>query len=423
MSPKIDNLPEGGIEEVLGQLIEYVTRSEEERSEEKEEQKSKTPALKFFICRAHGYQLGELRERIKTQLRDEDLNHYPREFFESHLFEERRLDDDVSHVIITTPAYERDDHFVFYLKDGYLRIFTVERRKWTERTVEKLINYLPSLDRLFVSSNDLVDIINEVDGNIDGFTAKHNSVFDEVGLSLQLHGGKHKYLDKMEEQYGVQPTRLEFNKTNSPTIKSNATLNGYGSVPWIESGPPGLGLDTTLGMTEEYVQKDKQKFEVEHAPRTRKLSESHSQEITSNWFIEDGKGLPRLEDTEVETIQFEPGVGVDGYTTVELVEDVPHPTEFEDREIPSRERLIEKLREDIVDKKDRYEFSEWEDGNFLVFDTIRNEPFSLTVNERNIQVHAKETTTADSLSDFYHIIHDEFSTDYQVEKHSQKVSV
>lgn len=424
MKPNLENLTGEDIDTIVGELVGFVTRTDEEISEEKEQKTTKTPELKFFIARGHEYELGNLEEIVETLLRDESLKDYEYTFFEEHLFEEQKLNEDTSYVRISTPEYDRHDHFIFYLKDNYLRVFTVERRHWTKRTVEKLIRYLPSLDRVFLSSEDLVDIVNQVEGDVDGFTAKYDTVFDDRDMSIQLHGGEQHYLTDLEEDYGVQPTRLEFNKTNSPRIEGTANRDGYGSIPRVQQSEPGFGNDTTLELTNQYVKKDQENFEVEYAPRKLSYKDEQAIQEISDYDIEDSKDAPEPADDDTpDSVAVDGGFSIEGYTTVELVEHIPNKKTDPDQESPSFEQLVEGLREKILDKKHRYDFSEWEEGNFFVFDGERNEPFEITIQGKNILLHAKATTTADSLSDFYSIIHNELSTNYQVKKHSEKISV
>ncbi|KAA9404149.1 hypothetical protein Har1131_17430 [Haloarcula sp. CBA1131] len=411
------------IETIVGELVDFVTRTDGEISEEKEKKTTKTPELKFFIARGHEYELGRLEETVEAQLRDESLNDYEYTFFEEHLFEEQKLNENTSYVRISTPEYDRHDHFIFFIEEDYLRVFTVERRHWTKRTVEKLIRYHPSLDRVFLSSEDLVDIVNKVEGDIDGFTAKYNTAFDDRKMSIQLHGGEERYLTDLENDYGVQPTRLEFSKTNSPRIEGTANRDGYGSIPRVQQSEPGFGNDTTLELTNQYVEKDQENFEVEHAPRRLFYRDEQSVQEISDLDVEDSKDGPVPSDNDTaDSVAVDGGFTIEGYTTVELVEHIPNKKTDPDQESPSFEQLAEGLRENILDKKHRYDFSEWEEGNFFVFDGKRNEPFEITINETNILLHAKATTTADSLSDFFSIIHRELSTNYQVKKHSERIA-
>jgi hypothetical protein len=423
MQLNLQNLTGNDIDTIIGKLVDFVTRTDEEISDEKRKKRTKTPELKFFIARGNQYKLGDLEETVESQLRDESLNDYEYDFFEEHLFKEQKLNNDTSHVQISTPQYDRYDHFIFHLRDEYLRVFTVERRYWTKRTVEKLIRYHPSLDRIFLSSEDLVDIVNEVEGDVDGFTAKYDTVFDERNMSIQLHGGKEEYLTDLEASYGVQPTRLEFSKENSPRIEATANRNGYGSIPRVQQSEPSFGNSTTIEIANQYAEKDQQNFKVEHSPRKLSYRDEQTIQDISDFEVEGSKDIPDPSDKDSpDSVAVDGGFTIEGYTTVELVEHIPSEEENPDQKSPSFEQLVENLREKILDKKRRYNFSEWEEGNFFVFDGERNEPFEITINKTNILLHAKATTTANSFSDFYNIIHNELSTNYQVRKHSEKIS-
>ena len=79
------------------------------------------------------------------------------------------------------------------------------------------------------------------------------------------------------------------------------------------------------------------------------------------------------------------------------------------------------LEADILDGKQQYEFSEWERGNYMVFDKDHGEQFEITVKGADLLIHAKESTTSSSLRDFCSLIFEEFDSTYSLEKTSRKL--
>jgi hypothetical protein len=105
------------------------------------------------------------------------------------------------------------------------------------------------------------------------------------------------------------------------------------------------------------------------------------------------------------------GFTVEGFTTLQLIEK---------EESSNRESTpAEKLKEEILERKRRYEYTEWEPGNYLVFDKKHNEPFEIGVEERDLVVYAKPATTSVTLRDFCNLILEDFNSTYGVEKTSK----
>ncbi len=109
------------------------------------------------------------------------------------------------------------------------------------------------------------------------------------------------------------------------------------------------------------------------------------------------------------------GFTIEGFTTLRLLDEEE---DGGDEKVPT-----ETLKEDILYRKRRYEFSEWEPGNYLVFDKEHNEPFEITVEGRDLVVHAKPATTSVTLRDFCNIILEDFNSTYGFEKTSESLRV
>lgn len=379
----LDNhdLKDAETEYIVSNLISHVAKSDEEIEEEQEEKKPGKTELKVFVAENRGFELGTLDHKVEALAEDKEVNQHVTDFLDAHNFSEERLNDEVSFVEITTPNYERTDQFVFVDQGQYLRVITAERRTWTKKTVEKLVQYLPSLERLFLSSDDLRDIVDSLpDTSIAGFTAKFHAYHSEKSVTIQFHGGTEADLEKVEEEFGAKPTRLAFNQSNSPeaVVQSSVDRKGYYKQTSVLRGYEQLGLETLEQIFEEYGKHDQQHFGVEFVPKREPVKD---------------------------------GFAMEGYTTVCLRE----------QEGDGRRELSEKLAEDILGRKRRFKYSAWEEGNFLVFDTETGEPFEISVEGRDIVLHAKEATTSTTLRDFCHILLEEFNSTYRLEKRSGEV--
>jgi len=376
----IDNhaLKDKDTEEIVSVLIDHVSKSDEEVQREREEG-SRTTELKVFVAENKGFELGTLSQEIQKLAESEDTTKHVDSFITEHNFVEERLNKKVSYVEIHTPNYERTDQFVFLDNADYLKVLTAERRDWTKKTVENLLRYVPDLDRLFLSSEDLRDIVTGLPKTtISGFTAKYHSYHTDKRVTIQFHGGTESDLQKVEEVFGARPTRLEFDQANSPTkaIHSSVDRQGYFKLTRVRRGSEQKGVETLQQIFHDYEEHDREHFEVEFTPRR---------------------------------IPLKSGFTIEGFTTLQLIEK----EEDGDDKTPS-----EKLKGEILERKRRYDYTVWEPGNYLVFDKEHNEPFEIGIEDRDLVVYAKPATTSVTLRDFCNLILEDFNSTYGVEKTS-----
>lgn len=377
--------------DIVNVLIDHVTKTDEEVKEEGKKKRRSTE-LKVFIAENKGLELGEIETRVQSLYQSDKLTKYGNDFIDHHTFEEKKINGDVSYLEIGTPKYGRTDQFVLLDKNGYIRVLTAERRKWTKKTVEKLIQYLPELERVYLSPSDIEGLVNTdlEDTDLSGFTAKFNPYYSEKELSIQFHGGESTDLEDVEHHFNARPSRVEFTQSNSPSeaLKGAVRQDGYYSIPRVREGSETKGYETIMALSEGYEKHDRQNFEVEHRPRS----------------------------------SFEDGFSLDGYTTLRLIEEAVDDPEIGITTDGGESSLTETLEERILDGKRRYKYSIWEDGDFLVFDTESREPFQLIVDGQDLVVHAKPATTATTLREFGHIILEEFNSTYRFEKISERIS-
>jgi len=369
-------------QKIVSELIDHVVKSDEEIAVERESKRPQTTELKVFVAETQEFELGTLNREIETLSQLDGATQHAIDFIDEHNFTEESLNEEVSFVEITTPNYKRTDQFIFVSEEQYLKVITAERREWTKKTVEKLIQYLPCLNRLFLSSEDLRDIVDTLPGTtIVGFTAKYHAYHTEKNATIQFHGGTKKDLERVQEEFGAKPTRLEFEQSNSPeaVLHSSVDREGYFKYTSVLQGYEQHGRETLEQIFEEIENHDRQHFGIEFVPQKK----------------------PRGD-----------GFSLEGFTTLRLLEENGN----------SQRELITELQEDILDRKRRYEYSEWDSGNFLVFDKETNEPFEIGIENQDIVLHAKEATSSGTFRDFCHIILDEFNSTYRMEKSSAKVN-
>lgn len=372
----------GETDEVLSVFINHITRTEEEAKDE-EDGKSRKTELKAFVAENEGYELGELTDVITEMAENPRLDSRIQEFISEHNFHEQIIGDNASYVEIDTPKVGRTDQFVFINDGDYLRVITAERRKWTKKTIEHLIDYIPTLERIYLSPSDLEEIVSEgLEGtSISGFTAKYHSYNTNKRISIRFHGGEKEDLDKVEEHFDARPTRLEFDQTNSPSaaIQSSVAQEGHFTFSWIRPGSEAKGLETLADLSSQFEEHDRDNYRIDNEPTLDRLNT---------------------------------GFTVDGFTTLELVENGYN---------SNSANAAQLLEEKILGYKRRYKFSTWEQGKYEVFDTTHNEPFEITVEDGKIALHAKEGTTAASFRDFCTLVLENFNSTYSLNKTSRKL--
>lgn len=375
----------GEIDDVISVFVDHITRSEEEIEKEEDKDRRKTE-VKVFLANNSGFEIGTLNNALQELSEDPELEKYIHRFITEHNFHEEILNDHLSYVEIDTPKRGRTDQFIFIADDDYLRIITAERRKWTKKTAEKLIKYLPSLERVFLTPSDLEEIVQDLYGtSISGFTAKYHSYKTEKRVSIRFHGGTDEDLATVEDVFDAKPTRLEFNQRNSPStaVQSSVAQEGHFTFSSIRPGSEERGAQTLQELSEEYEEHDRKNYQIEHKP---------------------------IRDF------FKGGFTIEGFTALQLIDDT------EEAEPDERDDTADILEEKILNHKRRYEYSIWEHGKFYVFDKDHDEPFEVTVEGDDLTLYAKETTTAATFRDFCSLVFEEFDSTYSLEKTSRKLT-
>lgn len=435
---KFDHLnnPDNG--EIISQFVAHVTKTEEDLAEEARKSKSSTNELKIFIAKNRGFEPLELESIVDNILQDGETNQNPREFFESHHFEIEQLNSEAYHLTIRTPQYERDDDFLLLESNGYLKAITIIRKKWAEKTIEKLIQYLDSLERLFVTSDDLEEVVEQSSKRVlTGFTAKYKPFYKREKVSVQVHGGTSEHLEDVESNFNARPKRIVFSQGStaddnsgitgdggsvpveespSDAVKAAVRQDGYASVPQVRAGSEEIGIETIENVIATYEKTNEEKFEVNHRPERIKPGERNfikqlNLEEAGVWEETDQTdgGLPE----EIRTL--DQGSVIEGVTIWHFEEQMPGDHYPTDREV------ADSLVSEIFDYKDRYSYSEIDDCNFLIYDRRCGEAFEIIISNQQMRVYAKSNTTSASFRAFYQILDEDFNSTYEFDKYGKEL--
>ncbi|WP_154021069.1 hypothetical protein [Haloarcula sp. CBA1127] len=403
-------------EKVLEKFVDFVTKTDEEIAEEGREKKKQSTELKLYTAASNGFEIGQLHNTIQELVASDSLNQAPQQFFEKHTFSIEPVNDEASLLVITTPKYSRDDEFLLIEGDDYLKAVTVVRKTIAEDTIERLIQYIPSLDRIFLSSENLQEIVKEYKKrDLSGFTAKYEPFFKDEYISVQVHGGSDDHLRKVEEDFDARPKRVVFSQRNSPAeaVKGTVSQHGYASIPRVREGSGDVGIETIENIIETTQQKDQENFAVPHRPE--RLTPGDRYFLTQLTLDESGDenetdgGIPEaLRDADQGSV-------LDGLTICVFRE------ELRDEDYPDDDAVAQSLKEDILEYKQRYRYSLIGNNQYLVYDGDRGQSFEVIVSEKDLKVYTRGNTTQEGLRDFYQIIDDEFNSSYSIDKTAKKM--
>lgn len=363
--------------EVLHELVGTVVKSDDEMSDKSTRGGDQTD-LNVYLCDNHGFEIGEIDHWVTRLATDDTITGHTESYVDEHTVSEVVADDHVSVVTITTPAKNREDEFVFVTNEGYLWVLTTVHSDWREKTIENFLNYLPCVERLYLSSEDLERLSDGIaDSRVSGFTAKYHTPGRRRDATLQFSGAETDDLRKAEETFGAKPTRIEFDQTNSPTTAIQGANNNDGrlTIQSVRDGSQEKAVETLLGLTREYQSLDESSFEVHSSPRIDRAGSGYT---------------------------------LSGTTAVELVEP--------DRSDVSDGELVAELTERVLNGS-RYSYAERDSGRKLrVFDGECDETFDIAPEAPDIVLYARETTTALSLRAFVKRVYEHLDSTYRLRK-------
>lgn len=210
-------------DEIKKHLLKSVIKSEEEVKKEKAEKKSKSD-LKIYLVKSIKLKPDELVDSIYDLLESEDISYHFHNFLDRHNFKTIDLCESVYGLIIYTPEYNKEDHFFIFEEKDYWHIWTTARKYWTGKTIEKMIDKHPKLERIFISPEKLeniskIDLRKGLGDNthFSGFVAKDKPFYSDKQISINMYGGDYDDLEKVKKEFHAEPTQITISMKNSPT--------------------------------------------------------------------------------------------------------------------------------------------------------------------------------------------------------------
>lgn len=382
-------------EEIKEYFLNSIMKTEKEIEREEVEKKSKSD-LKVFLIKSLDLHPTDLSESLDELLASEEIGHNFERFIEDHKFIVTELDEDTFGLRIHTPEYKKKDDFVLFIRGGYWHVWTLARRYWTKKTVEKVIDYHPSLERTFINPEELEDITSdqlkeemEEKSHFSGFVAKYKPFYSEKQVSINMYGGTYDDLETVKDEFQAEPSQITITMKNSPV---NCVLgNLHGNEGFIS-------LSTIL---EGYFDWGK------------KIAE-----VTSELFETSDKESFEMEDLAVEMEKGKNGLQYSRFKSYHAFDLEP---QFDYNQDPEEiEKLYEKTLEWFLEKRQGFYGYKWDEDSYHILKKENMDTFQLSKEENNLVLYPLDGCSEKTVKNVCKDISENVFGDLKVKRYSSK---
>ncbi|MFP4001905.1 MAG: hypothetical protein ACLFU5_08405, partial [Thermoplasmata archaeon] len=270
-----DKLKDKSPKEIKEYLLNSVMKTEKEIEREKVEKKSESD-LKIFLIKSLSLHPNDLPNSIDELLESEDIGYNFEKFLKEHKFMVTEINEKTYGLKIHTPEYKKEDDFILFIGDNYWHVWTLARRYWTKKTLEKLVDNHPFLERSFINPEELEELTSknlreEMDekSHFSGFVAKYKPFYSEKQVSINMYGGTYEDLKTVKNEFQAEPTQITISMKNSPVncVLGNLHGNeGFISLSTILEGYYDWGKKITDVASNLFEESDKKSFEMDESP-------------------------------------------------------------------------------------------------------------------------------------------------------------
>ncbi len=392
---KFDKMKGMDKEEIKEDLLESVMKTEKEVEEEKREKKSKSD-LKIFLVRSIDFSPENIDQNINKLSESEDLSHNFSKFLDDHRFSVVELCENVYGLTIHTPEFKKEDDFIVFEKGNYWHVWTLARRYWTKRTIEKMIDHHPGLERTFINPEELEKITSidlkeglENKSHFSGFVAKYKPFYSEKQVSINMYGGTQEDLKTVKEDFGVEPTQITVSMKNSPV---NCVLgNLHGNEGFIS-------LSTIL---ENYFDWGKQIAEISSDLFEKSDKETYEMKESSEEI--------HVENEDIDFTRF------NSYHAFEL-----EPQIEENRDPEEIEEIFERTLEWFLEKKRGYYGYKWDEDTYHILRKSNMDSFQLSKEKHNLVLYPLDRCSEKTIKEVCKEINENILGDITPIKHSSR---
>lgn len=391
-----EKLKEKTSEEIKEHLLNSVMKSEKEIEREEVEKKSKSD-LKIFLVKSLELHPEDLPKSIDEVLDSEEIGHNFKKFLKEHKFIVTEINENIYGLRIHTPEFKKEDDFILYIGDGYWHIWTLARRYWTKKTVEKLIDHHPLLERSFINPEELEDITSknlrkemEEKSHFSGFVAKYKPFYSEKQVSINMYGGTYEDLETVKDEFQAEPTQITITMKNSPVncVLGNLHGNeGFISLSTILEGYFDWGKKIADVASDLFERSDKESFEMKNPPVEME---------------EEKNGLQYIRYKSHHAFTLEP--------------------QF-DKNKEEIDKLFEKTLEWLLEKKQGFYGYKWDEDSYHLLKKENMDSFQLSKQEKDLILYPLEGCSEKTVKNVCKDISENVFSDLGVKRYSSEPAV
>jgi len=243
-------------EEILEVLLKYITVYEEESHLEEFKTKTWHPHLKVFIVRTYEFSPLSISERLKRYYYDKIKDKKFMDFM--NIFTILVVDLFSNNFYLKMENLETKEkfHFIIFSERNYWTIITLTKKEHLKRTILKIVNSIPELEIIKITSRHLENLIHEqgYENNIKGFIAKYKPYQSERNITVDVYGGDLNDLNKIREIFFVEPTSFVYSLRNSPIglVEGKIFFDGNFTLERIIEGNTQLAIETIKNLSNSY---------------------------------------------------------------------------------------------------------------------------------------------------------------------------
>lgn len=382
-------------EEIKESLLKSIMKTKKEAEKERMEKKSKSD-LKIYLVKSIDFQPQDLEEDIDKLRESEDISYNFNNYLENHRFNITKLNDKTFGLTISTPEYKKEDDFIIFVEKGYWHIWTLARRRWTKKTIERLIDHHPKLDRSFINPEDLESLtskdlkaVMEEETHFSGFVAKFKPYYSEKQVSINMYGGDHEDLEIVKNKFDVEPTQITVSMKNSPEncVLGNLHGNeGFISLSTILEGYYDWGKNIAKAASQLFENSDKGTFEIKKHP----------------------------EETQIDKNGFQ-FTRYESYYSFNLEPQFDH-----NRTRENISKLFEKTIEWFLENKRGYYGYKWDEDTYHILRKENMDMFQLSKEEENLVLYPFDRCSEKTIRDVCKEINENIQGDVKPEKYSSE---
>ncbi len=269
--------------------------------------------LKIFIIKTQNITYSSITNHLNNKLNNSNKSYKKRvrNFIDRFLIDTKTLNDSDFLLILTNRFTLKRYYFAVFTRFDYWIVFTLTSRKDCKKTLESLANILDALEIINLTSKHLETIMQEsnYEQDISGFTAKYEPYHlkQERNITVQVHGGHMKDLEKMRSQFSLEPTSFQFKLRNSPVgVTCRIKIEGNFTIESINEGKQPLAENMIKTLIKSYEKVNENIFEkVEYFDNYPKVLKNYNGLSVNSWYhliikIKENRFKDDLEEDKID---------------------------------------------------------------------------------------------------------------------------